>query len=136
MTKTKHPFHYEGFSTPNGTIVPDDVFDLLMPELTESELRVLLYILRRTYGFKKNSDSISLSQMVQGIRTKDGRNDPGNAAVLIGLIGYLKINATRFIAAFKRLQISAFFAAQRVKKYVVAVFPQKVRFRIAGNNFS
>ena len=73
MTKTKHPFHYEGFSNPNGTIVPDDVFDRLMPELTEAELRVLLYIVRRTFGFKKDRDSISLSQMVQGIRTKDGR---------------------------------------------------------------
>ena len=73
MIKTKHPFHYEGFSNPNGTIVPDDVFDQLMPELTEAELRVLLYVVRRTYGFKKDRDAISLSQMVQGIRTKDGR---------------------------------------------------------------
>ena len=73
MTKTKSDFYYDGFSTPNGTFVPDDVFDVLLPELTESELRVLLYIIRRTFGFKKDSDSISLSQMVNGIRTRDGR---------------------------------------------------------------
>ncbi len=73
MVNTTPPFHFEGFSSPNGTVVPDDVFDLLMPVLSEAELRVLLYIVRRTFGFKKNSDAISLTQMVNGIRTKDGR---------------------------------------------------------------
>jgi hypothetical protein len=66
-------FRYDGFSAPNYTPVPDDVFDIIAPELTESELRVLLYILRRTFGFKRNSDSISLTQMVEGIKTRDGR---------------------------------------------------------------
>ena len=45
-------FRYEGFSEPNYTPVPDDLFDLIAPNLTESELRVLLYIIRRTFGFK------------------------------------------------------------------------------------
>jgi hypothetical protein len=66
-------FHYTGFSSPNGTVVPDDVFDVLAPNLTEAELRVLLYIIRRTFGFKKESDQISLKQMVEGIRTKEGK---------------------------------------------------------------
>jgi hypothetical protein len=66
-------FHYEGFSSPNGTIVPDDVFDVLAPRLGEAELRVLLYIIRRTFGFKKETDNISLSQLVEGITTRDGR---------------------------------------------------------------
>src|SRR5215212_2621838 len=64
---------FNGFSSPNGTIVPDEVFDVLMPELSEAELRVLLYIIRRTFGFKKESDAISLSQMVDGVTTRDGR---------------------------------------------------------------
>jgi len=66
-------FYYEGFSSPNGTIVPDDVFDVLAPRLKESELRVLLYIVRRTFGFGKNADAISLRQMTNGITTRDGR---------------------------------------------------------------
>ncbi len=70
MTKA---FRYSGFSNPNGTIVPDDVFDVIAPELTEAELRVLLYVVRRTFGFKKNADAISVSQMVNGITTRDGR---------------------------------------------------------------
>src|SRR5215217_7778210 len=66
-------FRYEGFPSPKGTLLPDDVFDVLMPELSEAELRVLLYVIRRTFGFKKDSDSISLSQMVDGVKTRDGR---------------------------------------------------------------
>ena len=76
MTKIEEDrsqFEYEGFSSPNGTIVPDDVFDKLMPHLSDIELRVLLYIIRRTFGFKKDSDTISLSQVVTGITTQDGR---------------------------------------------------------------
>ncbi len=66
-------FRYQGFPSPNGTVVPDDVFDVLMPELSEAELRVLLYIIRRTFGFKKNSDTISINQLIGGIKTREGR---------------------------------------------------------------
>ena len=34
---------------------------------------MLLYIIRRTFGFKRESDTISLSQMLTGIHTRDGR---------------------------------------------------------------
>ena len=66
-------FHFAGFSSPNSTSVPDDFFDVLAPNLSESELRVLIYIIRRTFGFKKEFDTISLKQMVEGIKTRDGR---------------------------------------------------------------
>lgn len=69
----KEPFHFAGFSTPNTTAVPDDFFDVLAPNLSEAELRVLIYIIRRTFGFKKDADTISLKQMVEGITTRDGR---------------------------------------------------------------
>ena len=61
-------FRFGGFSIPNGTYVPDEVFDVLMPRLSDIELRVLLYIIRRTFGFKKGADDISLKQMVEGIQ--------------------------------------------------------------------
>ena len=54
-------------------MVPDELFDELLPELSGAELKVLLYIVRRTFGFKKDSDNISLSQMMHGIKTRDGR---------------------------------------------------------------
>lgn len=62
-----------GFQSPTYTPVPDELFDELLPELGEAELRVLLYIIRRTFGFKRDRDAISLSQMVDGIRLRDGR---------------------------------------------------------------
>lgn len=62
---------FEGFDLPNTTPVPDVVFDKLLHELTGNELKALLYIIRRTYGFGKNADAISLSQFRKGITTKD-----------------------------------------------------------------
>lgn len=64
---------FDGFSSPNYTQVPDELFDVLMPTLADNELRVLLYIVRRTFGFKRHSDTISLSQMVSGITTREGQ---------------------------------------------------------------
>ena len=65
--------NFPGFASPNYTQVPDELFDLLMPQLSECELRVLLYIIRRTFGFKRDSDAISLSQLVDGIITREGQ---------------------------------------------------------------
>ncbi len=66
-------FYYGGFSSPRFTQMPNDLVDTLMPELSEAELKVLLYIVRRTFGFGKNADAISLTQMIEGIRTREGK---------------------------------------------------------------
>jgi DNA-binding MarR family transcriptional regulator len=66
------PFHFDGFRLPHYTQIPDEAFDYLMPRLSPAEWKVLCYIMRRTFGFQKPSDDISLKQMVEGIRTKDG----------------------------------------------------------------
>ena len=70
---TTPPHKFPGFLRPTTTPVPDEVFDLLMNELSGAELKVLLYICRRTFGFKKDSDNISLNQLINGITTKDGK---------------------------------------------------------------
>lgn len=67
------PGKFLGVTSPNTTQVPDQYLDELLPLLSGGELKVLLYITRRTFGFKKLSDNISLSQMLSGIRTRDGR---------------------------------------------------------------
>src|SRR4051812_38798053 len=69
----KQEFKYQGFDGPNYTVVPDGLFDELLPILSGAETKVLLYIVRRTFGFKKDSDSISFNQICNGIKTKDGR---------------------------------------------------------------
>jgi hypothetical protein len=66
-------FHFEGFGEPYFTRMPDVLFDDLLPRLSEAELKVLLYIIRRTFGFKKSADDISLKQLAEGITTRDGK---------------------------------------------------------------
>ena len=63
--------HFKGYSKPNYTPVPDELFDEQLPDLSGAELKVLLYIIRRTFGFKKESDNISLNQLLHGITTKE-----------------------------------------------------------------
>ena len=65
---------FKGFSRPNTTPTPDELFDYFLTELTHSELKVVLYIIRRTYGFQKDSDSISLKQISSGIMIRRGEN--------------------------------------------------------------
>jgi hypothetical protein len=67
------PLRFVGFRSPRYTQVPDELFDELLPYLSGAELKVLLYIVRRTFGFKRDSDNIALSQMLKGIVTADGR---------------------------------------------------------------
>jgi hypothetical protein len=43
---------FKGFLSPRYTQVPDELFDELMAYLSGAELKVLLYIIRRTFGFK------------------------------------------------------------------------------------
>jgi phage replication O-like protein O len=57
---------------PNSTQIPDVILDYWMARLSGAEFKVLLYIARRTYGFGKIRDRISLSQLADGITKRDG----------------------------------------------------------------
>ena len=72
---------FEGFEGPNYTQVPDTVFDRLMPILSGAEFKVLCYIVRRTFGFRKGVDAISLTQIIGGITTRDGRQLDGGTGL-------------------------------------------------------
>jgi hypothetical protein len=98
---------FEGFYVPNSTQVPDDLFDKYMAELSGAELKVLLYIIRRTFGFKRQQDAISISQLVKGIIKKNGE-------VLDKGTGLSR--ATAVIAA-KSLEHRGFIV--RIKRYSV-----------------
>jgi len=58
---------------PNTTQIPNLAIDFLMANLPEAEFKVLCYIYRRTFGFQKMGDYISLSQMAKGLISKDGK---------------------------------------------------------------
>ncbi len=66
-------WQFMGFQSPTYTQTPDEVFDWLMARLSGAEVKVLLYIIRRTFGFKKNADAISIEQICSGIVTKSGK---------------------------------------------------------------
>ena len=72
MVENNGQWKFQGFSSPNGTYVPDEFFDQVAPRLSGSEVKLALYMIRRTYGFKKESDNIALSQMLKGIVRRDG----------------------------------------------------------------
>ncbi len=55
---------------PNFTQTPNVLFDEWLPNLKETELKCLLYIMRHTYGFQKECDAISLTQFESGIKKR------------------------------------------------------------------
>jgi len=63
---------FPGLYPPLYTQTPDVLFDWVAPFLPEIELRVLLYLIRRTLGFKKQGDQITIDQIASGIVTREG----------------------------------------------------------------
>ena len=57
---------------PNSTQIPNVILDKIIPGISEADARCLLYICRRTYGFQKQRDRISLTQFVAGIVSREG----------------------------------------------------------------
>jgi len=57
---------------PNSTQIPNVILDKVLPCISEADARCLLYICRRTYGFRKQRDKISLTQFVGGIVSRQG----------------------------------------------------------------
>lgn len=51
------------FNSPNHTQIPNDLFDSMLPDMGLAELKVTLAALRKTLGWQKRSDRISLTQM-------------------------------------------------------------------------
>jgi hypothetical protein len=73
-----------GFPKPTWFQVPDDLVDIWAPHLTGAELKVILYICRRTAGFGKIVDSISYQQFLHGIVGRDGERLDSGAGISAG----------------------------------------------------
>jgi len=69
-----NPRHVDrpGLSRPTTTQVPNELFDCWLPLLGDAELRALLYIIRRTLGFRRCYDQISPHHFTDGIVGRDG----------------------------------------------------------------
>ena len=74
MTRVSAPPHPGDLSgRPTTTSTPNRYYDEYFPLLTHEELKVLLYITRRTYGFQRDDDRISLSQITDGLQNRAGQ---------------------------------------------------------------
>src|SRR5436190_7120913 len=97
------PFFFDGIESPNGTIFPDALLDFVMPFLSPTEWKVCSYIVRRTFGWKKASDRISLDQICHGIVRRDGsRLDHGT-----------QLDRKTAIKALRGLETKGVIVAQR-----------------------
>lgn len=76
-----------GFQSPNHTQTPNDLFDVHMALMGESELKVTLAIIRKTLGYHKTKDAISLTQLqkLTGL-SRQGASDGTTAAIARGLV--------------------------------------------------
>lgn len=63
--RKKTPFRFDP--------VPSLLIEEWLPHLNLPELRVLLYICRRTWGFRKEWDAISYEQFSDGIKDRRGK---------------------------------------------------------------
>jgi hypothetical protein len=61
-----HPFAEQG----NWTAVHNSVFDVMMPELPPNAFKVLCFVIRKTRGWKKDSDQLSYTQIAAGTGIK------------------------------------------------------------------
>ncbi len=61
------------FARPTTTATPDEIFEEWVHVLRHAELLALLYVVRRTLGFKKATDGISYTQFLDGITTREGK---------------------------------------------------------------
>ena len=95
---------FPGFIIPSYTPTPDVIFDELLAELSHAELRVLLYIVRRTFGFRKNTDTISYEQFQHGIVNREGERLDHGCGVT---------HATRLSAALKALEAKGYIVARK-----------------------
>jgi hypothetical protein len=85
------PLDWRGLHAPHYTQVPDEVFDVLMAYLSGAEFKVLCYIIRHTFGWKKETDAISLMQITSGIVRRDGtRVDHGTGLSKAGAVAAVK----------------------------------------------
>lgn len=64
---------FAGYGQPTFTQIPDYFLDHQMHTLTGAAVKVMLYIFRHTYGYRKTCDAISYQQFVTGIVRADGQ---------------------------------------------------------------
>lgn len=79
-------------AAPNYTQIPNVIIDYWMTRLSSIEFNVLLFICRKTFGWHKARDRISLSQIMEAV--KSGRSRVSEALQTLVAVGLVKKTTT------------------------------------------
>jgi hypothetical protein len=92
-TRTSAPA-FRGFRSASYTMFRDERIEELLADLSGAELKVLLFVVRRTFGFKRGRDRTCLEQMVHSVTAREGqllhRGDGLSNPTLLGALRSLQ----------------------------------------------
>ena len=63
---------FDGWECPHFLMLPEVFSDKYMAYLSGAEVKILIYLFRRTLGFGRREDDISISQMANGLKAENG----------------------------------------------------------------
>ena len=82
---------FQGWDDPNFVPIPQLFFENHLATLKYGEMKVLLYLFRRTYGFRRDSDCVPISQFLDGKKDKNGKRvDRGVGLTKVSLLSALR----------------------------------------------
>lgn len=136
------PWVFDGFTPPEYTGIPNIFFDEIAPRLKEGELRVMLYLMRRTFGFHKHEDRVSIAQFCDGITTRDGRrldhgtgmSKPGVRKALDGCVAKGLVTMTQEQSENGEYQTNLYALRMRQGVGNEIAHPGQRRYRGVGND--
>ena len=73
--RRRKPYDFEafrGYRGPRFTPIPDEFLDHQLADITSAEAKVMLFLFRKTYGYRKSGDRVSFAQLEHGTRSSDG----------------------------------------------------------------
>lgn len=106
--KEKLPFLENNFrfSPPKHTQTPNELFDLLAPSLKEGELRVILFLIRKTYGWHLKWEKITYEEIEIGTgMKKDACIKSTNSLVEKGLVEKIQTGSINHLENYYRLRM-------------------------------
>jgi len=63
---------FRGYRGPRFTPIPDEFLDHQLADLSSAETKVMLFLFRKTYGYRKSADRVSFAQLEHGTRSSEG----------------------------------------------------------------
>jgi hypothetical protein len=73
--RKRRPYDFQafrGYSGPRFTPIPDEFLDHQLADLSSAEAKVMLFLFRKTYGYRKSADRVSLAQLQHGTMSSSG----------------------------------------------------------------